>query len=58
MTDTQIFVAFAAERPGGDVFDCQGNPDTPFVVELPEPIGARELVEGMEIGIDLADYVD
>jgi hypothetical protein len=58
MTETQIFVAFAAERPDGDAFDCQGNPDTPFVVELPEPIGARELVEGMEIGIDLADYVD
>jgi len=58
MTETQVFVAIAAERPGGDAFDCQGNPDTPFVVELPEPIGARELVEGMEIGIDLADYVD
>jgi hypothetical protein len=58
MTETQVFVAFAAERPDGDAFDCQGNPDMPFVVELPESLGGREIVEGFEIGIDLADYVD
>jgi hypothetical protein len=58
MTETQVFVAFAAEQPDGDAFDCQGNPDMPFVVELPEPLGDREIVEGFEIGIDLADYVD
>jgi hypothetical protein len=27
-------------------------------VELPEPIGDRQVVEGLEIGVDLADYVD
>lgn len=58
MTDTQVFIAFAAERPPGDAFTCQGNPDTAYLVELPEAIGDRELVEGMEIGITLDDYVD
>jgi hypothetical protein len=58
MTPTQVFVAFAAQRPEGDAFDCQGNPETAAVVELPEPLGGREIVEGLEIGIDLADYVD
>ena len=27
---------------GGDQ-DCPGNPDTPFVVELDEPLGSREI---------------
>lgn len=58
MTATQVFIAFAAERPPGDAFDCQGNPDTDFVVELPEPIGDRELFEGLEIGLTLEDYLD
>lgn len=58
MTETRVFMAFASQRPQGDAFDCQGNPETPFTVVLPEPIGDRELVEGLEIGIDLADYVD
>lgn len=58
MTDTQVFVAFAAERPEGDAFECPSNPDMPYTVELTEPLGDRDLVEGLEIGIDLADYVD
>lgn len=58
MTEAQVFMAFAAEPPPGDAFDCPGNPDTPHVVELPEPLGDRELMEGLEIGVDLADYVD
>jgi hypothetical protein len=58
MTGTKVFVAFTAKGPEGDFFDCQGNPQVPFVVELPEPIGDRELMEGLDLGIDLADYVD
>lgn len=58
MTDQHVFIAFAAERPPGDAFDCQGNPDMPYTVELPESIGDRELMEGFEIGISLEDYVD
>jgi len=57
MTETQVFIAFAAERPPGDAFDCQGNPDTPFVVDLPESLGDRELVEGLSTGLDLEDYL-
>jgi hypothetical protein len=58
MTDTQVFIAFAAERPPGDTFDCPGNPETPFVVELPEPLGDRELIEGLQVGFDLEDYLN
>lgn len=58
MTDSQVFIAFAAEPPPGDAFECPGNPDTPFTVELAEPLGDRELMEGMEVGITLEDYVD
>lgn len=58
MTETQVFIAFAAERPEGDAFTCPGNPDLSYVVELPEPIGDRELMEGLKIGIALEDYLD
>lgn len=58
LTESQVFLAFAAARPPGDAFTCQGNPDTPYIVELPEPLGDRELVQGLDIGITLDDYVD
>lgn len=57
-TESRVFLAFAAERPPGDAFECPGNPDMPYVVRLPEPLGDRTLMEGVELGIDLADYVD
>lgn len=57
MTETQVFMAFASHPPEGDAFDCQSNPDTRYVVSLPEPIGERELVEGLDTGIVLDDYV-
>lgn len=58
MTETKVFMAFAAERPPGDAFNCPGNPDTPYVVELPAPLGDRTLMPGVELGIDLADYIE
>ncbi|MDP2624290.1 MAG: hypothetical protein Q8Q29_10890 [Actinomycetota bacterium] len=57
MTDTEVRLAFAAERPPGDAQTCQGNPETPYTVELPEPLGDREIIEAMSIGIRLEDYV-
>ena len=36
-------------RPLGGDRTCPGNPDTPFVVELSEPLGERALV-GDEAG--------
>lgn len=58
MTETRVFMAFAAVMPTGNLFTCPGNPDTHYVVELPTPIGDRVLMPGVELGIDLADYVD
>lgn len=58
MTAGQVHIAFAAERPEGDAFTCPGNPDTPYVIDLPLPMGDRELIEGLRIGIVLEDYID
>lgn len=57
MTEDAVRIAFAAEPPPGDAFDCQGNPETPYRVVLPGPLGDREIVEGMAIGLDLEDYL-
>ncbi|HEY6635842.1 MAG TPA: hypothetical protein VI141_09560 [Acidimicrobiia bacterium] len=57
MTENSVHLAFAAVPPPGDAFDCQGNPETPYRVVLPAPLGDREIVEGMAIGIDLEDYL-
>jgi hypothetical protein len=58
MTGTLVFLAFAAERPPGEAFTCPGNPDTPYVVGLPAPLGDRILMPRVELGIDLAEYVE
>jgi hypothetical protein len=57
MTEDSLHIAFAAEPPPGDAFDCQGNPETPHRVVLPAPLGERRIVEGMAIGLDLEDYL-
>lgn len=57
MTAEEVRIVLAAEPPPGDAFTCQGNPETPVIVELPEPLGEREVIEGYEIGIDLEDYL-
>lgn len=64
ITDTDVRVAFAAAKPppGDDQTQtwtqtCQGNPEAPYTVELPEPLGDREAIDGMSIGISLEDYV-
>jgi hypothetical protein len=58
MTAAEVRIVFVAESPPGDFFDCQGNPDTPFLLELPEALGERQLVDGFEVGVVLDDYVD
>jgi hypothetical protein len=57
MTEDSVRIAFAAEPPPGDAFDCQGNPETPHRVVLPAPLGERRIFEGMAIGLDLEDYL-
>lgn len=34
-------------RPGNH--DCQGNPETPFTLTLPEPLGGRALLDGSSV---------
>lgn len=46
-TDASVVVTFAVRhRPGGQ--DCQGHPSAPFAFTLPEPLGARPLLDGSE----------
>ncbi|MEX0827028.1 MAG: hypothetical protein WD184_09810 [Acidimicrobiia bacterium] len=56
MTETEVRLAFAAESQHS-AQSCPGNPETAYTVELPEPLGDREIVESMSIGIVLEDYV-
>ena len=44
-TETQVIIVFAVEPVVGGA-DCPGNPSTPVTVELSEPLGDRELVDG------------
>lgn len=57
MTESTLRIAFAATRPNAQGFTCPGNPESPATVELPEPLGEREIVEGLAIGIDLEEYL-
>ena len=40
-----VIVTVRVRDLGGDQ-DCPGNPDTPFVLRLDEPVGDRELLDG------------
>jgi hypothetical protein len=57
MTDDALRIAFAAEPPPGDAFDCPSNPEAEVTVDLPEPLGDRDIIEGLAIGIDLVDFL-
>jgi hypothetical protein len=47
VTGAAIVVTFTVRhRPGGQ--DCQGHPSAPTVFTLPEPLGARPLLDGNE----------
>jgi hypothetical protein len=45
VTDESITVTFRARARSGPA-TCPGNPATPVVVELPEPLGDRTLLDG------------
>jgi hypothetical protein len=57
MTDDTLRIAFAAEPPAGDQ-SCPGNPEASATVELPAPLGEREIVEGLTTGLNLTDFLD
>jgi hypothetical protein len=46
--DDSVTVTFAV-RPRGGGQECPSNPETPFVLELPEPLGERVLLDGSSI---------
>jgi hypothetical protein len=58
LTADVVRLAFAAEPPPGDEFTCPSNPEARVTVELPEPLGGREIIEDLAIGINLEDYLD
>jgi len=46
--DSGVIVVMATE-PRGGAQDCPDNPETPFLLELPEPLGDRALLDGYSI---------
>lgn len=44
-TSDAVIVTIRVRAKGGDV-TCPGNPLTPYVLELEEPMGERELLDG------------
>lgn len=44
--DDAVIVTLAVRRPSGDFQTCQGNPPTPFVVRIAQPVGSRDLNDG------------
>lgn len=49
MTDRFVMVAFAERPPDGDEQTCEGGAPEPLVVELPEPLQGRPLVDGLSV---------
>jgi len=45
--DDAVLITTRVEPPVGDSFTCQGNPATEVTVELDEPLGDRQLLDGM-----------
>lgn len=45
LTEDRVRVRVSVRPPPGDEQTCQGNPWTPFTVDLGEPLGDREVVD-------------
>ena len=45
--DSVTVIFTVVPRPGGH--ECPGNPETPFTLALPEPLGDRVLLDGSEV---------
>lgn len=48
LDETTVTVTFAIRHQPGDGQDCQGNAPFPVELVLPEPLGARTLLDGSE----------
>ena len=42
----RVLVTFAVRALGGDVHTCPGNPETTVQIQLPAPLGPRQLLDG------------
>lgn len=56
MTEHEVLIVFGA-TPLSGAQDCQGNPEQPVMVQLPEPLDDRIVRDGMDTGLDLADFL-
>lgn len=45
LTEDQVRVRVSVRPPPGDAQDCQGNPWTPYTIDLGEPLGDRTVVD-------------
>ncbi|PZF84016.1 hypothetical protein [Jiangella anatolica] len=45
--DDAVVITMRIEPPEGELLTCVGNPETPVTVELDEPLGDRELRNGL-----------
>jgi hypothetical protein len=57
ITAEAVFLAFAAQPDGEEYHNCQGNPEQRVSVELPEPLGDRDVRDGLRVGGFLSDYL-
>lgn len=46
LDDDRVIVAFSVQPGEPAAADCQGNPEVPYVLTLPVPLGSRQLVDG------------
>lgn len=49
LTDAESVTVVMTVRPRGGGQECPSNPETPFLLELPEPLGDRALLDGSEV---------
>jgi hypothetical protein len=47
--DDDSVTVIVAVRPRGGAQECPSNPETPFVLELPAPLGDRALLDGSSV---------
>jgi len=58
ITESAVLIAFAANPPSGDSQTCPGNPEQAIVVELGEPLGDREVLDGLALAGNLEDFLN
>ena len=48
----RVIVTFVVTPGEPESADCQGNPEVPFLLTLPEPLGSRALADGQCLSSD------